>query len=112
MFKFGDIVLTNFDPSVGREYKKVRPAIVIQEERVNRYSPYFTIMPISSKVENLQEHDIYVSKDIKNKLMSDSVIKVTQITSFDKTRFFMKIGQINSPVARRVRGYLRKHFGL
>lgn len=110
--KFGDILLTNFEPSVGKEYKKVRPAVVIQDAMANEFSPYYTIMPISSKVANLQEHDVYIPKDLKNKLMSDSVIKVTQITSFDKSRFIVKIGEVNSPTSRRIRGYLRKHFGL
>lgn len=107
----GEIYLVNFDPSVGREYKKVRPALVLQREEVTRLSPYVTIMPISSKIESWLEPDIILSKDSKNRLFVDSVIKVRQIFSFDKSRFIKKIGEVNSPILRAVRGYLRKHFG-
>lgn len=111
-FEFGEIVLINFDPSIGKEYKKVRPALVVQSNAVSEYSPYVTVMPISSKVESLRAHDVFVPKDFKNKLVSDSIIKVGQISSFDKIRFIKRIGIINSPVSRKVRGYLRKHFEL
>ncbi len=109
---FGDIFLVNCEPSVGREMKKTRPAIVIQEETISQNSPYVTVMPISSRVEKLTAIDVYVPKDEKNRLMSDSIIKVRQISSFDKARVIHFIGKANSPTIRSVRGYLRKHFGL
>ncbi len=110
--KFGDICLVKFNPSVGDEFKKVRPALVVQSEKASGKSPYITVMPISSRVERLTEDDVFMGKDKKNRLMTDSVIKVHHISSFDKKRFMKVIGQANSPVLRKVRGYLRRHFGL
>ncbi len=109
---FGDIYLTKFDPSVGREYSKIRPALVIQEENISAISPYITIMPISSRINKFKLPDIFLPKDEKNRLLNDSVIKVQQISSFDKSRFIKLIGRANSPIIRKVRGYIRKHFGL
>lgn len=109
---FGDIYLVNFDPSIGREYHKVRLAFVIQEKDISKKSPYITVMPISSKFQKFILPDIFIPKDEKNRLMTDSIIKVHQISSFDKRRFIKQIGKANSPVLRRVRGYLRRHFGL
>lgn len=40
------IYLVNFDPSIGREYKRVRPGLVIQANEVTTRSPLVTIMPI------------------------------------------------------------------
>lgn len=110
--KFGDIILVNFDPSVGREYKKVRPAVVIQESEISLSSPYVTVMPISSKIENLKGQEIFLSKNRRNKLMNDSVIKVQQISSFDQSRVIKNFGSLDNPTLRKVRGYLRRHFGL
>lgn len=110
-FRFGDIYLANFEPSTGKEYRKVRPALVIQEEGVSRISPYVTVMPLSSRIEAFDVADIFIEKDAKNRLVCDSVIRVHQISSFDKSRFIHFIGMAGSPVARRVRGYLRRHFG-
>ena len=110
--KFGDIYLVNCDPSVGHEYRKVRPAVVVQMEEINKSSPVVTIVPVSSQVEKFTSNDVFVEKDHKNRLAKDSIIRVQHISSFDRSRFLQKIGEINSPVSRKIRGYLRKHFGL
>lgn len=104
----GELYLVNFEPSVGHEYRKVRLALVIQSDDIS--SSLVTVMPISSKINMWQEPDVFISMDAKNRLMFDSVIRVRQISSFDKGRFIKRIGEVNSPVIRKVRGYLRKHF--
>jgi mRNA interferase MazF len=108
---FGDIVLANFEPSMGKEYKKVGPALVVQMEKITTKSPYITLLPISSKLQKMTNSDVFISQDKKNHLAVDSCIKVHQISSFDKRRVVKRFGQANSPVLRKVRGYLRKHFG-
>lgn len=110
--EFGEIYLVNFDPSSGREYKKVRPAIIIQQTEISEQSHYVTVMPISSNIDRLVEPDVFLPHDQKNRLIKDSVIKVRQISSFNKRRFIKRVGVANSPTVRRVRGYLRKHFGM
>lgn len=40
---FGDIILINFGPSVGKEYRKVRPALLVQMAEVFKLSPYMTV---------------------------------------------------------------------
>jgi mRNA interferase MazF len=107
----GEIYLVNFEPSVGHEYRKVRPALVIASQLATS-SSLVTVLPISSRLERFQEPDVCVEKDRKNRLASDSIIMVRHISSFDKKRFIRKIGEVNSTVLRKVRGYLRKHFQL
>ena len=111
--KFGDIYLVNFEPGVGHEYKKTRPAIIIQEEKYFHKSHCVTIIPISSRLENRTPDDIFIQRDeATNKLTKDSIIKAFNIHGFDKSRFIHYIGKAGSPVIRQVRGYLRRHFGL
>ena len=98
--KQGEIYLVNFDPGVGREYRKVRPAVVIQSEHVSKISPYITVMPISSQIDKIGPADILVPSDHKNQLISTSVIRSRQISSFDRARVFKKIGEVNSPILR------------
>jgi mRNA interferase MazF len=45
----GDIVYFNFSPSVGREQKGVRPAIVISRALFNKSSGLAVVCPITSK---------------------------------------------------------------
>ncbi|MFA4923927.1 MAG: type II toxin-antitoxin system PemK/MazF family toxin [Ignavibacteriaceae bacterium] len=44
----GDVYLVNLDPIVGKEIGKVRPAVIIQNDIGNKFSPVTIIAPVSS----------------------------------------------------------------
>ena len=46
----GDIVFLDFDPQVGREQAKRRPALVLTDLRYNRASGLAVVCPLTSKV--------------------------------------------------------------
>lgn len=111
-FKTGDIFLVNFDPSVGHEYKKIRPAVIIQSEATIRNTALITIMPITSQITNRQKEDIKVEKKAANGLRADSLVKVGCIHSFDKQRFLKKIGDIPEEIMTKIIAYLHIHFNV
>ncbi len=91
-FQQKQIWLINFDPAFGHEFQKTRPGLIIEN---NFYIPKFellTIIPISSKIDNLYILDVLIPKTKQNRLMKDSILKVKQINSFDKRRFIKFIG--------------------
>ena len=45
----GDIVMMDFDPQVGREQAKRRPALVLTGQRYNRASGLAVVCPLTSK---------------------------------------------------------------
>ncbi|SPE45754.1 Transcriptional modulator of MazE/toxin, MazF [Candidatus Sulfotelmatobacter sp. SbA7] len=45
----GDIVFLNFDPQIGREQAKRRPALVLTDQRYNRASGLAVVCPLTSK---------------------------------------------------------------
>ena len=45
----GDIVMMDFDPQVGREQAKRRPALVLTDQRYNRASGLAIVCPLTSK---------------------------------------------------------------
>jgi mRNA interferase MazF len=45
----GDIVILDFDPQVGREQAKRRPALVITDQRYNQASGLAVVCPLTSK---------------------------------------------------------------
>jgi len=45
----GDIVMMDFDPQVGREQAKRRPALVLTDKRYNRASGLAVVCPLTSK---------------------------------------------------------------
>jgi mRNA interferase MazF len=107
---FGHIYLVNFDPSIGKEYQKVRPALVIQSNAIE--SELVTVIPITSKIERRNADDIVLLRNSHNRLLHDSVLKVRQISSFDKRRFVHYIGEADATTIKAVAQYLRKHFNL
>jgi len=46
----GDIIFLDFDPHVGREQAKRRPALVLTDLRYNRASGLAVVCPLTSKV--------------------------------------------------------------
>jgi len=111
MMTQGEIWFVDFVGSVGHEYQKCRPAVIIQSNEQLNVASIITIMPFTSR-KNKHKDDILVFKDVENKLSYDSILKVHQIHTFDKMRFIKKIGVLNTSIIEQIKEYLRKHFGI
>lgn len=109
-FRKGTIFLVDFEPSVGHEYKKIRPAIIIQSDKTIKKTPLITVVPVTSQLSNSQEEDIELKKNSKNGLFSDSLVKVSCIHSFDRKRFLKKIGNASNEMLLRINKYIQTHF--
>ncbi len=98
----GQICLVNFEPSIGHEYKKVRPALIIQQSQYAQQGNLLTVIPLSSKTAITTVHDILIPKDPKNRLMKNSLLKTYKLSSFDKSRFIKYIGVLNDTLMIQV----------
>jgi mRNA interferase MazF len=47
--KRGEIYLVSFEPTIGAEIKKTRPALILQNDISNEYSPITIVAAISSQ---------------------------------------------------------------
>jgi len=110
--QYGEIWLVQFDPSVGHEFQKERPALVVQSNAQLKESNLVTVLPLTSNTTNALPDDIIMQKSAQNKLFLDSVVKVYAIVSFDYSRFIKKIGSADSRTMDAVKGYLRSHFDI
>ncbi|MFA4874408.1 MAG: type II toxin-antitoxin system PemK/MazF family toxin [bacterium] len=110
--QYGHIYLVDFEPSVGHEYQKKRPAVIIEADKGLRQSSLVTIMPLTSQMEKAHQDDIAVRKNVHNRLFVDSVVKVHVITSFDRSRFIKRIGKMDDNVMGSIKAYLKKHFDI
>jgi len=108
----GDIYITDFEPSVGHEYKKERPAVIVSGPTAISSSPLITVMPITSNIKNRRPEDISIDKDSMNKLHKDSIIRVADIHSFDRKRLKARIGVIEDNIMTKIKAYIPKHFDL
>lgn len=90
----GDIYLVSFDPTVGAEIQKTRPALVIQNDLSNRHSPITIVAAITSKFrERLYPTEVFVPRD-EGGLRSDSVVLLNQIRSIDTQRLVRSLGKL------------------
>jgi len=72
-FTCGQIWLVNFDPSFGHEYRKVRPALIVQNDEQIEAGPLLTVIPLSSKVVKVSPLDVRVKRDERNRLMRSNI---------------------------------------
>ena len=100
--KRGDVVLVNLDPVVGSEQGKTRPAVIIQNNFGNKYSPTTIVAPITSKVFTKEfPTNVFILKR-EAKLKMDSTILLNQIRTIDKSRIVKKICSLNSNIVSKI----------
>jgi len=108
----GEIYLVNFDPTVGAEIKKTRPALVIQNDVANRYSAITIVAAISSKFSlPLYPTEVLVNPE-ESGLDQPSVVLLNQIRSIDRQRLAKRLGRIGRPTLSRVDQALQISLGL
>lgn len=100
----GDVYLVNLDPIVGKEIGKARPAVVIQNNIGNKFSPVTIIAPISSKKEITKPLPIMIFlKKGDAGLNEESYIDCGQIRTIDKEkRLIHKFGTLSKEVLQSV----------
>ena len=109
----GDIYLVEFDPARGHEIQKTRPALVIQNDIGNRYSPVTIVAAITSKLSPIPYPvDVVVSPSPSNGLSVPSAIKLGQIRSVDRTRLAKRLGKLGNSDMRQVDNAIKLSLGL
>jgi mRNA interferase MazF len=108
----GDIYLVNFDPTIGSEIQKTRPALIIQNDIANRYSPITIVAAITSKVSIPTYPTEVILEPGGSGLSQRSAALLNQIRSVDRGRLIKHIGRINSETLRRVDQAIQISLGL
>ncbi len=80
----------NFDPSVGGEIQKQRPAVIVSNNSANSALNRAQVIPITSKTQKVYPGEALITLNgIPHKAMAD------QITTVSKSRFLNPIGHIS-----------------
>ena len=110
--KRGEVWIINFDPTVGSEIRKTRPAVVLQ----NNIGNYFSAVTIVAAITSRSDDSLYpveVSIDPpEGGLDKRSVVLLNQIRTVDKRRMVKKIGMLTEDTMNAVDRALLISLGL
>ena len=98
----GEIWLVNFDPTVGSEIMKTRPAIIISTQPFNRLRRTVVVVPLSS-AHAVTEFPLLIAISSSGR---PSVAVVDQIKAAAKERFIRKLGVANADEMEQIRDAL------
>lgn len=105
--KRGEVWWVNFDPAVGGEIKKKRPAIIISNDAFNRYLNRLQVVPLTSKIGRVFPSEAVVSVGGKpNKAMAD------QLTTVSKLRILDREDELSSVDMRKVERAVKIQLGI
>lgn len=105
--KRGEVWWVNFDPSVGGEIKKKRPAVILSNDVANKYLNRVQVVPLTSKVGRLYPSEAYVMlKGKQRKAMAD------QLTTVSKQRLINKVGTLSNADMKKVEQAVETQLGL
>ncbi len=110
--KRGEIWLVNFDPTVGAEIRKTRPAVILQNDVANRWSPITIVAAMTSRFdEPLYPTEVRV-RPPEGGLSQDGVILLNQIRSIDQARLVKRLGALKPGTVERMNLALQVSVGL
>ncbi len=112
MIRRGDVVLVNLEPVVGSEQGKVRPAVVIQNDIGNEFSPLTIVAPITSKIFSKEYPTNVLLARADSGLKNDSTILLNQIRTIDKSRVRRRVAMLRSGIMGRVDNAIKASLGL
>lgn len=100
--KRGEVWLINFDPAIGAEIKKTRPALILQNDISNKFSPITIVAAVTSQFsEPLYPTEVLIRAP-EGGLKVNSVVLLNQIRSVDSARLAKRLGLLSDDTMRRV----------
>lgn len=101
--KRSEIWLVNFDPTVGAEIKKTRPAVVVSSDAVGRL-PVKLIAPITDWKQYFAQNiwHVKIEPDSLNNLTKPSSVDALQLRGVDIQRFVRRLGRVSSTTMEEI----------
>ncbi|MCY3842411.1 MAG: type II toxin-antitoxin system PemK/MazF family toxin [Acidobacteria bacterium] len=105
--KRGDVWWVSFDPSVGGEIRKRRPAVVVSNDESNRHLNRVQVVPLTSSVDRVFPSEALVMlRGSRRKVLAD------QLTTASKRRLTQRLGRLAAQDMRRVDEAIRVQLAL
>ena len=103
----GEVWWIEFDPAVGSEIRKKRPAVIVSYDSANRYLARVVVVPLTSNTGRQYPSEALVSvAGHSSKAMAD------QIMAADKSRLKSKLGSLSKADLLAVEDVIKVHLAL
>lgn len=105
--KRGEVWWVEFDPSVGSEIRKKRPAVIVSNNAANRNLARVVVIPLTSNTGRQYPGEAVVMVDGQSsKAMAD------QIMAADKSRLKSQLGELSKADMLAVEDAIKVHLAL
>ena len=108
----GEIYLVNWDPTLGAQIRKTRPALILQNDIANEHSPITIVAAITSKFDDRLYPTEVLLKAQEGGLNFDSVVLLNQFRSIDRRRLVKRMGKLRTSTMTRVDNALQISLGM
>jgi mRNA interferase MazF len=105
--KRGEVYWLAFDPSVGGEIQKTRPAVIVSNDAANQALNRTLVVPLSAQTARVYPGEALVDLNGEpRKAMAD------QLTTASKQRIRSRLGQISSQDMERIENAILLQLGM